>query len=40
MSTDKIKDKKSLTKINFSLHSENNYPNYLENIFKSVDKII
>lgn len=36
---DKIKDKKSLTKINFSLHSENNYPNYLENIFKSVDKI-
>ena len=36
---DKIKDKKSLAKINFSLHSENNYPNYLENIFKSVDKI-
>ena len=36
---DKIKDKKSLTKINFSLHSENNYPNYLENIFKSVDQI-
>ena len=36
---DKIKDKKSLTKINFSLHSENNYSNYLENIFKSVDKI-
>ena len=36
---DKKKDKKSLTKINFSLHSENNYPNYLENIFKSVDKI-
>lgn len=30
---------KSLQKINFSLHSENNIPNYLENIFKSVEKL-
>ena len=29
----------SLQKINFSLHSENNVPNYLENIFKSVEKV-
>ena len=29
----------SLQKINFSLHSENNIPNYLENIFSSVEKI-
>lgn len=29
----------SLQKINFSLHSENNIPNYLENIFKSVEKL-
>ena len=29
----------SLQKINFSLHSENNVPNYLENIFKSVEKL-
>ena len=36
---DKIKDKKALHKINFSLHSENNYKNYLENIFENVKKI-
>lgn len=30
---------KSLQKINFSLHSENNIPNYLENIFNSVEKL-
>lgn len=30
---------KSLKKINFSLHSENNVPNYLEDIFKSVEKL-
>lgn len=29
----------SLQKINFSLHSENNIPNYLENIFNSVEKL-
>lgn len=29
----------SLQKINFSLHSENNIPNYLEDIFKSVEKL-
>ena len=36
---DKLKECKSLHKINFSLHSENNYPNYLENIFESVKKL-
>ena len=36
---DKLKECKSLHKINFSLHSENNYPNYIEDIFKSVDKL-
>ena len=36
---DKIKDCKALHKINFSLHSENNYPDYLENIFKNVEKL-
>lgn len=36
---DKIKNCKSLHKINFSLHSENDYPNYLENIFDSVKKL-
>ena len=36
---DKIKDKKALHKINFSLHSENNYKNYLENIFENVKKL-
>lgn len=30
---------KSLQKINFSLHSENDIPNYLENIFNSVEKL-
>ena len=36
---DKIKECKSLKKINFSLHSENNYPNYLEEIFDNIKKI-
>lgn len=36
---DKIKDKKALHKINFSLHCENEYPHYLENIFKNVEKL-
>ena len=36
---DKIKDISSLHKINFSLHSENNYSNYLENIFENVNKL-
>lgn len=36
---DKIKDCPSLKKINFSIHSENNYPNYLEKILNSVEKI-
>ena len=36
---DKIKNKKALHKINFSLHSENNIPHYLENIFESVNKL-
>lgn len=30
---------KSLKKINFSLHSENNIPNYIERIFESVEKL-
>ena len=29
----------SLKKINFSLHSENDIPNYLDNIFNSVEKL-
>lgn len=29
----------SVQKINFSLHSENDIPNYLENIFKGVEKL-
>lgn len=29
----------SLQKINFSLHSENNVPNYLESVFNSVEKL-
>lgn len=33
----KLKEAKSLKKINFSLHSENNYDNYLENIFSNVE---
>ncbi len=36
---DKIKNKRALHKINFSLHSENNDPNYLDNIFKNVEKL-
>lgn len=34
-----LKRHKCLKKINFSLHSENNVENYLENIFTSVDKL-
>ena len=29
----------NLSKINFSLHSENNIPNYCEKIFDSVNKL-
>lgn len=36
---DRIKDCKALKKINFSLHSENNNSNYLENIFENVEKL-
>ena len=36
---DKLKGCKSLKKINFSLHSENNKENYLEEIFSSVEKL-
>ena len=36
---DKLKDCQSLKKINFSLHSENNKENYLEEIFESVEKL-
>ena len=36
---DKLKECKSLKKINFSLHSENNKENYLEEIFSSVEKL-
>lgn len=36
---DKLKECKSLKKINFSLHSENNKANYLEEIFENVDKL-
>jgi len=36
---DKLKDCKSLNKINFSLHSENNIHNYCEKIFENVEKI-
>ena len=36
---DDLKNSKGLKKVNFSLHSENNYPNYFENIFQSVDKL-
>lgn len=36
---DDLKNSKALKKVNFSLHSENNYPNYFENIFQSVDKL-
>lgn len=36
---DKLKGCKSLKKINFSLHSENNKENYLEEIFANVEKL-
>lgn len=36
---DKLKDCKALHKINFSLHSENNNPNYLNDIFENVEKL-
>lgn len=36
---EQLKECKNLNKINFSLHSENNYTDYCENIFKSVDKL-
>ena len=36
---EQLKKCKALHKINFSLHSENNYPNYLENIFKNVEEL-
>ena len=36
---DKLKNCKSLRKINFSLHCEQNNPNYLTNIFKNVEKL-
>lgn len=35
----KLKDCKALHKINFSLHCEQNNPNYEEKIFKSVEKL-
>lgn len=36
---DELSQCNSLQKINFSLHSENDIPNYLENIFNSVEKL-
>ncbi len=36
---DKLKDCKALRKINFSLHCEQDNPNYLDEIFKSVEKL-
>lgn len=36
---DKLKDCKVLHKINFSLHCEQNIPNYEEEIFKNVEKL-
>ena len=36
---DKLKDCKALHKINFSLHCEQNIPNYEEEIFKNVEKL-
>lgn len=36
---DKIKECKALHKINFSLHCEQNNPNYEEEIFKNVEKL-
>ena len=35
----KLNDCKSLHKINFSLHSENNIPNYFEDIFNNVEEL-
>lgn len=34
-----LKECKNLNKINFSLHSENNYPEYCEKIFKAVEEL-
>lgn len=36
---DKLKECKALHKINFSLHCEQNFPNYEEEIFKNVEKL-
>lgn len=36
---DKLKDCKALRKINFSLHCEQDNPNYLNDIFESVEKL-
>lgn len=36
---DKLKDCKALHKINFSLHCEQDNPNYLNELFKSVEKL-
>lgn len=36
---DKLKDCKSLRKINFSLHCEQDNPNYLNEIFENVEKL-
>ena len=36
---EKLKDCKALHKINFSLHCEQNIPNYEEEIFKNVEKL-
>ena len=36
---DELEKCNSLKKINFSLHSENDIPNYLDNIFNSVEKL-
>ena len=36
---EKLKDCKALHKINFSLHCEQNIPNYEEEIFKNVQKL-
>ena len=36
---DELSQCNSLQKINFSLHSENDIPNYLDNIFNSVEKL-
>ena len=36
---DELKECRAINKINFSLHSENNIPNYCEKIFSSVEKL-